>query len=163
MKKLFTLIVVLYFASFSSAAFVFPESASDTISIDTDAPIWGYDIGLVVISGDVSRDDVEVVFNPDFDWYFPASVVGSDLLVPWSPEKEIRLTASQWDEPDLGPGNLFIINGITGQGSVQVINYLYDTDNPWTYEILGTIQVVPEPATLLLMGLGGVLLKRKAG
>ncbi len=147
MRKNIVVMLVLAVASLASAGYVWSVD-SGNITVGTDGPIYYYDISLVVSGGEIILDGSNVVYNPDYNWDFAPAVV-------FASETQVHVSASQFGCPTYGPGELFTVPYTGTAGTIDVIDEI-------AHEVVGTIEI-PEPATLLLMGLGGVLLKRKAG
>ncbi len=151
MKNNVVVMLVLVVASMASARYVWTVD-SGNITVGTDTHTSGYDLSLVVSGGDILLDSSNIVFNPDYSWDFAPAIITDS-------ETHVRAAASQFFCPPLGPGELFTVPYTGTAGTVDVIDYLANWPDQ---EVVGTIEI-PELATLLLMGLGGVLLKRKAG
>ena len=149
MKKFLVLALVMGIASLASAGLVFPtEIADGTLILGSDASISAYDLTLVVVDGDVKMSGANVVFAPDKVFDFAGAVVIDEPT-------NLRLSASQFFSPAVAAGELFYLGSIEGMGQIQVIDELAGG------EVLGTINVVPEPATMALLGLGALVLRRK--
>lgn len=181
MKKLLILMLVLGLASVANASLIFtidgveqpPEitlDVSEAVSLDLHLTagenMLGYDIQYIL-----SNNQAELITTGAYG--YPAMTLPApfDLLgyVAYSDPQNVRITASQFlGLPLEGPADLMLD---------MVLHCLEPTDVVLTVEVMGTtdlngepltgvihtltIHQIPEPATVLLLGLGGLLLRRR--
>ncbi len=145
MRNNFLVMVVLAFASLASAGYVWSVD-SGNITVGTDTLIHGVDLSQVVTSGDLVFDASEVIIYETIEGdYVPFAIYnsGSDVRII-----SCHCVAYNFD------GDIFSNLKYSGtQGTIDIVDQLVGG------EVVGTIEI-PEPATLLLMGLGGLLLRR---
>jgi len=173
MKKLLVLTLVLGVASMASAGFKLagipedPVNIGETvrISVVSDSPEIGGFAGAVAIildggpgfwtgnwdapgMPDPMEENNEVVYYGDVsaDFGMPWNLIMMDLTTPVT----LPIPAQEWFWADVQ---------FAGPGSVNIALLNIDFDVIGT----GTINVaeIPEPASMLLLGLGGLLLRRK--
>jgi len=171
MKKLLVLTLVLGVASLASAGLKLagiptgPVSPSDVIrvAVISDEPIeagFAGGVAIVVDGGpgswtgnwgapgmpDPAGEGNEVVYYGDVsdDFGLPWDVFMMDLTVP---STQLR-PAQEWFWADVQ---------FAGPGVVNIILVDYDLN----VNEEAAINVIPEPASMLLLGLGGLLLRRK--
>ena len=154
MKKMIAIVMVLGMASLASAGLIM---TLDTVVVADGANVLPGVFGLVA-DAPVPTFDITITFegvtftNPtsypvSFD--LASGVVVDPALAP----NQIRLSGSQlFNAPKAG----ILYDGIVlgGEGVVTV----YDNFNKVA---LGSINVIPEPMTLGLLGLGGLFLRRR--
>ena len=143
MKKLLVLMLVLGLASLANAGLVVSFDASE-ISVGIEETVTGYEITVEVISGDLALDGSAVTY--DYTWDF-------DNLVSTDTPDLFRVSASQFLSAAQGPGTLFSGLAYTGAGTA-VFTDLYNQSAPVSV-------LIPEPMTMVLLGLGGLFLRRR--
>jgi len=178
MKKLLTLILVLGFGSMASAGFTLSKGQQVDFQID---PVNG----ITLLSLDGSATPVMVFVSPaGIPWTYEyhqfgdlnrfddtiGNVPGSDLGIDdFSEVAAYSITIASSQKGFLQPGPYwtarFNVEGVTYKAErpadpSQLIGRI-DVADFDTMEILATAYVVPEPATMLLLGLGGLFLRRK--
>lgn len=164
MKKLLTLILVLGMASMASAGISLVIVAPDTVGIESDNDVpWSAVIGwsshLEVIAdgftpegtGGLTQSNELGIWN------------GADLGLPQLGSVYLKQLAPAGTPTDMTePGIQYKVQfaGVKigyedmGLGRIDLI-----TED--LGKIVQTLYVIPEPATMLLLGLGGLFLRRK--
>lgn len=176
MKKLLILMLVLGIASSANAALTLVSSAGDTldpaainttvigIHNDTAAPGQGLTTYLAIPSSDPAGWTGAYTINtppslgqgPDhgYDGVVPGAATG----LPFDAD----LWASDFAVASADPYGIGVLGDYefqcTGLGDVVV--YLYAQDLSTVLDTI-TIHQIPEPATMLLLGLGGLFLRRR--
>ena len=151
MKKLLAVLLVLGMASMASAALI-PTGidagvlrAGDVVGLSTDENVSGYDVSILT-TGDVTLDISGIMFPEEF--FLPGTVVTADPL---------RLSGSEIFATAHGAGNM-LVDGIVIGGTAGTIELIDELGGGIS---LGVIDVIPEPMTLSLLGLGGLALIRR--
>jgi hypothetical protein len=160
MKKFLVLALVLSVASLANAGLsltINPAGTQITLSSDTGL-IGGIDMGLGLI-GNVTLGDITMrtagapVAAPIIFDYTYADLGGAEGGLPWVG----GLKTIKWGDPDpinAAPAGVWFTIAVSGIGTVDL------TDG--NGGALGqTLAVTPEPMTMLLLGLGGLFLRRK--
>jgi len=166
MKKLLVLSLVLGIASLASAALtIVPESLvlypSDIITIDIVADAQAADLGAVIGvvvdgPGTISvGENTANLLNPGAIFDLPGDQAG---LFGYGTAVFADLA-----KPEIGamiPDGV-VISGLTFhcEGEGDVIIQIFNPDSGLVDEI--TIAQMPEPATMALLGLGALVLRRK--
>ena len=144
MKKLLVLSLVLGIASLATAGLVVTDSGTD-INVGIDQSVLGYEFIIEVTAGDVTLDSSGVTYG--FTWDFDNNpVVDTPTL--------FRVGGSQFMSAAQGTGDFVLGLGYEGVGEITIS----DAYNP-NFEAV--VLQVPEPATMALLGLGALVLRRK--
>jgi hypothetical protein len=146
MKKLLVLMLVVAMGGLTSAGLICEVDGPDTFSISIDEAVSGYEFTVKVLG--LEGDDLALASAAGFGftWEFD-NMVDVDTGTEW------RGFGSQLFGAPQGPGKIVTLN-YTGQGWVEIS----DAYNP----SFGTVTVyVPEPMSLMLLGLGGLFLRRR--
>lgn len=164
MKKLLTLILVLGFGTMASAGISLVVVAPDTVGIecDNDMPwsaVIGWSSHLEVITdgftpqgmGGLTQSTEYGIFN------------GADIGLPQLGSAFLKQLAPAGTPTDMTePGIQYKVQfagvklGYEDMGLGKVVLISEDLST-----ILQAVYVIPEPATMLLLGLGGLFLRRK--
>jgi len=174
MKKLLIFALVLGMATFANAAIVISVNGDITKDTITILPSEIVTIDIWNTGGDVPVDFLSYLDFADpqnGNYYlssprlgshagnFPASFLGPYNMVTY---EEVEMTQA-WavGTPEAAPGPIFLIDlHCEGPGDVTVTLW----DGRVGYEApVDTLIIhqIPEPATIALLGLGGLLLRRK--
>lgn len=172
MKKLIVLSLVAAMASFASAAIVLTvgtesgqvgtyvgqdivSTGSLSVSAVTADSVVSYDIALTIDNG-TGGDLALVASGTNFPgaggtWMFGNTWTGTP------DETTARLSGGAWMAvaADTACFDSLVITGT--KGTVNLVEVLPDG----TTQVLGTFNVVPEPLTMSLLGLGGLFLRRR--
>jgi hypothetical protein len=146
MKKLLVLLLLMGVGGAASAGLIVTvDSASSTISIGCDTPVPGYEYFVETLSDTIQLDGAGVSFG--FHWDFD-NIVTTDSPTLW------RGGASQFLGAPQGPG--IMVSGLryTGAGWIRVTDGVNTGFEP--VEVF-----VPEPVSIMLLGLGGLFLRRR--
>jgi len=162
MKKLLILMLVIGMISAANAALVLDGPTTinegDTVSIEiinTD----GGDYAAYLTFGYVSEGGF-VLCDPIYSWppppvgiYPPPTVIDDFIWYEVFPSPDWTPMAGLWVTIDL----------TCTLAGVDVFVELYDATSPWPLPLLDslTIHQIPEPITLALLGLGGLMLLRR--
>ncbi len=180
MKKLFTLLLILYMASLAGATTISLTDENTTITatpgstvtltISSNADgvnnlgLLSMDVIITVNGGDIITDALHLAIAASYGWdpAFSAPPIGLGTA-------SVEICAGSVDFVN---GNLFPIIGFVDlayTGGTQVVSIaLGDSCNP-SYDIMyqkpivstGVVTIVPEPATLVLLGLGALTILRR--
>lgn len=168
MKKFVALFMVLAMASVASAGMVITGNGLDGGSYGMAVPLpsdcLAYDIQLLAVDGTFDSSAVDLSGS---DGFFP-----SPAGVVTDTSTEYRVTAASVEMfgglPQSGQlidGLVFNLDSGKTVGTIQ----LYAPNATGTVVdgvalpvgLIGEITVIPEPATIALLGLGGLLLRRR--
>jgi hypothetical protein len=157
MKKVLALFLVMSLASLASAGLIYEldgTAAVDQATLATDGslsltlkfdqPMAGYTMSIDV-TGDLTLDTSSVTFASGF--FFGNGFVGTPTAIWARISGDNFMTAIQPDPVFSG----LLINGSQGEILFKDLGGEVDT----------RVDVVPEPMTFALLGLGGLLIRRK--
>jgi hypothetical protein len=155
MKKLLILILVLGMASAANAA----------LSIDGPTEINKDEPAIIAVVSDSSEDQsVYLVFGYVSEGGFELSDPRSpfpDSIIPYPSDDTIKFELIFVQPPNpIPPGNWFEVDLTCLKAGVDVFVHLIHSDMTTLLDTL-TIHQIPEPMTLALLGLGGLLLLRR--
>ena len=173
MKKMLSLMLVFTMASLASATYVMTyDSVAGTINVETDAaggpwedyfcilaPTADITIGTATTSTNASLnlstiwagDAASNYVTPPTGQDGPVGFIGSLLSPPINP-------------PFTGVTNEVVLGGIAvtlTNTPVTLSLYRVDGDNGLLYPTAESTLTIPEPATMLILSLGTLLLRRK--
>jgi hypothetical protein len=166
MKKLLILMLVLGMATAANAVVVQLGAGGATngagVDMETNLNV------IEVVSDSDAVPYIVGVFAPDVSMLDITSIVarggaGSDATVDdygdaFGPGTHIYVISGLDLSPPLDSivaGIQFDVQTTDGEGQIQLMNEGLDT-------VLDTMTVIPEPATMLLIGLGGLFLRRRS-
>ena len=169
MKKLLVLVLVLGVSSFAGATTISLDGEGTeiiatpgddiTVYVTTDGSLIGFDVIISVAGGDViidaTRTDGFIIF-PGWDY---ANPIGLGTPV-------VEIGGGAFSPP--APG-VFGYATIAYTGGTQVVSIAAGTSFGGSYDTsymspdfsTGVVAIIPEPGTLVLLGLGGLLLRKR--
>jgi len=191
MKKLLVLALVLGLASIAMAVPVLrvdpadqknDYSPSDWITIQLYSPTT--DLAIVSVTIDAITDNPggpakglanePQIFNPNYGTQFPGVLNDSGLLVKYMGASDTTIPARgatgvlysfEYHVPNVPFSTMISIttwdDGELGNYYPAAIVYKNGQEVDGTIGMTTPIHVIPEPATIALLGLGGLLLRRK--
>ena len=164
MKKVLVLMLVLGLASMARATLISVDDGSN-ITLGVDDVMTGSTLGLTVDSAGCTVFDVtwealdtvtiDIATTPiSFDdcdhWMFPGKVTSSSSTM-------LFISANSFGMYTAGAGDVLatgiILNGL---GTVEMYSGVGSAKT-----LLGSFEVIPEPMTIALLGLGGLFLRRR--
>ncbi len=105
------------------------------------------------------RDTIfPVIRGPQDTWFFPVDTPSGGPFEVWT-HRSIPLEASYWRKKSIDPGPLSFEEVISNVQSIElsmVCNWLTQEE-----AIIDNITLVPEPATLVILGMGGLAIRRR--
>jgi ABC-type amino acid transport substrate-binding protein len=169
MKKLLIMLAVLAMATAANAALVFDPLIADAttgLNIQT-SPIDAADIQqaiIVAVGGGGGALDAGTMLYPgslaaitDYTGLDPDVTAAVDAAIG---EASTRMDLVEFfDGTETPPAVIGILAsyGVT-PGNNPTMVYMVNFD---TAEVMGTAQIIPEPITIALLGLGGLFLRRR--
>ena len=168
MKNVLVLVMVLAFAASANATLMISLGGdtnvdsvtiapSDWITIDVyDDQAGGYVDWLAYL--DIGPVDNGIYTLANARLGAGAGDFASFVASVYAGYNDFEITQADTAPPDPGPGVVFEVDlHCEGIGPVDVILY----DNAGAVIDTATITQIPEPATMVLLGLGGLLLRRR--
>jgi hypothetical protein len=182
MKKLLTLFLVLFIASMASATPVIVGSDEIDISVgyvtltvqgtsaeassDNYNPnIGGFD-GAVWVDYATYSSQISNIGTPNANMGGMASIDTTTYLpygggIPFSAHGNVAWTeATDVDEGDWFSFDVSMLSGAS-VGDTYAVQICDTSSLPWPILYTHTLTVVPEPMTILLLGIGGLFLRRR--
>jgi len=165
MKKLFVLLMVISVASVANAGITLNPASPATVTpvaalkVQSDVavdqqPLWlivmgdaALDAGHMIYTGNLSAI-TDSTSDPDLKAFAEAAVGGSVSRLDFIELFDGSATPAEVK------GDLVLYNALSGKGMV----YLYNGDMSLK---LSQVEVIPEPITIALLGLGGLMLRRR--
>jgi hypothetical protein len=165
MKKLLILMLVLGMASAANAALSLAgpteinEGDTVTIQISSDSTV---DDGCYLDFGYVSEGGFELS-NPRFLYPYPPIIIPPypPIPPPYNDIIEFALLFASAPGEVVTPGVWFEVDLTCLKADVDVFVEMYDSAAPYALIDSLTIHQVPEPMTLVLLGLGGLFVLRR--
>jgi hypothetical protein len=170
MKKFLMLVLVLGFAASANAAIMLSVDGDTSVDAVTIAVSDWITIDVWDDQANGYRDDIYYMYIGTISegGYTlanarPGSQAGDfadHATFVYADHDGIEITQADTATPDPGPGDIFLIDLHCEQAGVTVNVVLYDNSETQVLDTL-TITQIPEPATLALLSLGGLLLRRR--
>jgi len=168
MKKLLIFMLVLGMASAANAVLtdIQIDVAGSHVGTSFDVVV-GQTISLEIYSGNTDTGLAYLGFEDNGLYTFGTPVVTPNagdkgsVFGPyvWEGYNEVELTVSKTASGTVTPGTM-LLWPITAGSSVGTIDVYLQDEDVLTKDTL-TLNIIPEPMTVLLLGLGGLFLRRR--
>ena len=177
MKKLFAVLMVLCLCGAVSASMISLELEGTQIiaapgddviiNIATDTPLYGLDAVVTVTNGDIINKAMNPIDDPGNPNAYGWDMVGYPITPIGVPGPVVEVGGTTFT----GESNLicgYVVVAFTGTGP-QVVSVAAGVKHGGSFDneyntpdfSTGIVEIIPEPMTIALLGLGGLFLLRR--